>query len=120
MKIIFVQSFFDDFSFKLEKIISSIETECDCAQDFHSVLMLINKLNFYAENFFVDNELAYKNDSQKLNLIKTQSKIFFSFLKNYQQRYENGDKKVLYEIKDFLTKWKNQPFFPIIKDEEKL
>lgn len=107
---LFVEELFDDFSKKLQTIILDIESECDCLNDFHSSFILLNKLNFYAENFFIDNELAKKNNSKDMQALKNQNKLFFSVIKNFQEKYEKGDKKVLFEIKNFLKSWILNPF----------
>lgn len=107
---LFVEEIFEDFSKKLLGIIDAIDSECDCLNDFYSSFMLLNKLNFYAENFFIDNELSKKNNSEDMQILKNQNKLFFSKIKNFQERYEKGDKKVLYEINNFLKSWLINPF----------
>lgn len=107
---LYVEEIFEDFSKKLHRIIDAIDSECDCLNDFHSSFMLLNKLNFYVENFFIDNELSKKNNSEDMQILKNQNKLFFSTIKNFQERYEKGDKNVLYEINNFLKSWLINPF----------
>ncbi|MEA3451249.1 MAG: hypothetical protein U9Q83_05030 [Bacteroidota bacterium] len=110
METIFVQNYLEIFSKNVKKIINEIECQCDCFNDYHAVLKLINKLNFYTQNFFIDNEIAKKDKSKELNIIKKQSEIFSYTLKKYQYGYELGDKKEIYKMKEFLKTWLKEPF----------
>jgi hypothetical protein len=110
MRIKYDQKLFDKFAQKLEGIIQSIENHCDCLNDDTSVLVLMNKIYFNAENFFIDNQIQNKKNTEILTEIRKQSDLFVSILKKYHKKYEAGEKKVLYEIKDFLKKWLKNPY----------
>ena len=110
MKIKYNQKLFDSFAQKLEGIIRTIEKHCDCLNDGASVMILMNKIYFNAENFFIDNQIKNKYNPELMQEIRNQSELFISILKNYHKRYENGEKEVLFEIKDFLKNWLKAPY----------
>ena len=104
------QKIFDEFCKKTEGIIKSIENHCDCINDSVSVMVILNKIFYNAEQFFVENQILFKGDSEKFDIIKKQSEMFFQKLKNFQKKYEKGDKSVIFEIKDFLKSWIKNPY----------
>ncbi len=113
---IYNEKYLSDFKKKLQNIINIINAECDCLGNTSDVLMVLNKVNFYAENFFINNELESINNSSELNQLKEQYQLFTDNVRQYQKQYENGNKKALYELKNFLKNWINQPYLNKIKE----
>ena len=103
------QKTFDVIAQKYEGIIKSIENFCNCLEDSASVTLLMNKIYFNADKFFIENEIQNKNNPAKLKEIKKQKELFFQIMQKFFKKYEQGDRKVVYEIKNFLKEWLKSP-----------
>ncbi len=90
------------FIINLKKIVNEIEKNENEGEDN---LVIFNKLHFYAQEFFVNNELAYQKDSDKLNEIKKANKSFFNQLQKIQPETSDINAKTLQNLKNFLIKW---------------
>ena len=112
---IYKEKYLQDFKTKLQNIIKIINTQCDCLGNTSDVLVVLSKVNFYAENFFINNELENKNNSEALAHLKEQYQLFTTRVKAYQKKYENGNKKALYELKKFLENWLEKPYLTPIQ-----
>lgn len=110
METLFVKNYLEEFSGNIKNIISELDSQCVCNNDYHSVLMLINKLYFYTQNFFIDNEIAKKDKSSELNFVKQQSEKFSYILIKFQHKFEAGDEKALCKMKEFLKNWIKKPY----------
>ncbi|MBN2890815.1 MAG: hypothetical protein JXL97_03025 [Bacteroidales bacterium] len=101
----FLQKELDRFLSNLRKIIECLDNNCEKETENHDVLVIINKLHFYAQDFFVNNELNYRSDSDALACMKKKQVDFINGVKDFQVKYLDGDKSALVDMKAFLLKW---------------
>lgn len=95
----------DKFSKNLNEVIKCIETSCENMDSKNDMLIIINKVHFYAQEFFVNNELSQRNNSENLTEIKAAHKDFFSGLKATQIMDANDKKIGLNNLKNYLQSW---------------
>lgn len=105
MNYCFLDDKFEKFVNQLKDIIKCIEENCDEENPRKNFVVIINKLHFYAEDFFVSNELVYKNDSNALAFMKKQKCTFVEGLKNIQTSFLDGKKDVLQDLNKYLSDW---------------
>jgi len=98
----YIISELNSFTDKLHKIIDVIDEK---SEDVSNKIIIINKLHFYAQNFFVNNELALQNDSEKLQKVKIARQNFLSGLKQTKVFDSEKEGEGLNNLKIYLENW---------------
>lgn len=101
----FINSELGKFINNLEKIIECIEKSCIDLVDKNDILIIINKLHFYAQDFFVNNELALRDNSVIFNEIKNAHRQFFIGLKSLEIMNAPDKNIGLNNLKIYLIDW---------------
>ncbi|MBN2662593.1 MAG: hypothetical protein JXR68_02990 [Bacteroidales bacterium] len=101
----YINSELDKFINNLEKIIDCIEKSCIDLVDENDILIIINKLHFYAQDFFVNNELALRENSELLKKIKSANREFFSGLKSVEIMNAPDKNIGLNNLKIYIQGW---------------
>jgi hemerythrin len=105
MKYNFVEKELEKFIVHLNEIVDCLDNGCNEMKETTDVLVIINKLHFYSEEFFVNNELNYRSDSDALLFMKKKRTNFIQGVKQFQMRFLDGEEKALVGLKEYLQEW---------------
>ena len=105
MKYRFLEKDYKIFERNLEIIINSIENNLKNKGLNTDIVIIINKLHFYAQEFFVNNEMNYRTNSDALTFMKNKRTAFVKEIKRYQKNISNDEKGALLGLKEFLQNW---------------
>ena len=108
MKYNFEENELEKFIIRLNKIIDCLDDGCDEMKDNKDILVIINKLHMYLQDFFVNNELYYHSDSEALLFIKKKNTSFIEGVKQFQVKFLDGEKSALIGLKEYLQRWINE------------
>lgn len=72
-------------------------------QEFENLLVLVHKMLFYAEQYFIENQI--NGDSEKSKIITQQCVSVIKRLKNFANAVVNFDNE-LKQMAEFLSQWK--------------
>ena len=68
-------------------------------------MQIISKLYYFAESFFVGNELFYLENSEALSYFKKVKKSFVENVKTLQKKVLEADSQAIFELKKYLSEW---------------
>ncbi len=89
--------------YELLLLLNGIVENKSCSPDLPTFM---HKLSFFAENFFVDEELILsKNLSPNLQKHKDEHSKFAETVEDFQKKFIQGDKNICRSLYDFLTAW---------------
>jgi hemerythrin len=89
--------------YELLLVLNEIIENKTCSPDLPTFM---HKLSFFAEDYFLDEESALsKNQFTNLKKHKDEHKIFVDGVKNFQQKFFEGDKNICRPLFDFLATW---------------
>ena len=105
MKFNFVEKELDKFIIRLNEIVDCLNNGCDEMKETTDVLVIINKLHFYSQDFFVNNELNYRSNSEALLFMKNKRTNFIQGVKQFQMSFLDGEENALVGLKKYLQEW---------------
>ena len=105
MKYIFNKGDFEKFKDNLNKIISYIDKCLAEGEEESNILLVLNKLHIYSQDFFVSNEMRNKFDSDALTFFKDKRTSFINELKSHQKKITDCEKDSLLQLKKYLNNW---------------
>jgi len=102
MKIDFLPLELSKFTEQLNDCINNLEKNVNNKSE---TLLIFNKINFYTEEFFVNNELHLQNNSTELTKIKAEHDSFLSKVRTYQIDFIEKNQETPVNLISFLKTW---------------
>lgn len=96
-----------EFSQEIKRIIK-LKLELGLESEYERILFLLHRMLFYADQFFIEQELKLRNDKESLKVIEQERFEVLQKLKSFVKSLNDGHFVDLYEIDRFLEEWNNK------------
>jgi hemerythrin-like metal-binding protein len=87
-------------------VINSLIEAINSKQCADKIVEILHKVIYYAENYFIDEEIFFKKYKYpKLNEHKESHAQFINEINGFMQMLKGGNTEICFEILDFMDKW---------------
>ena len=74
-------------------------------KEIEQLISLIHKMLFYAEQYFIDQELKFRNDQERLKKIRSERQDVINRLQTFANTINDFNSEI-YQMLNFLENWK--------------
>ena len=82
-----------------------LKLEFGIEQEYERILFLLHRMIFYAEQFFIEQLMKYRNEPERIEFIEQERRNVLQNLRSFVEAIKNADFTDLYEIESFLDEW---------------
>ena len=93
-----------EFSQEIKRIIK-LKLEFGIEQEYERILFLLHRMMFYAEQFFIEQLMRYRNEPERIEFIEQERRNVLQKLRSFVDAIERAEFTDLYEIESFLDEW---------------